>query len=323
MTSKKSDAMLPKQIKYAIGYGLVFGVVSALVGALTIGIVYNILQYREGQYTEVAYVILGGIVIGGIISGAIYGSRRAIRQEAKLRQEEAERRKNEQAAHLQRHREEQEGYRKQMVILCEGAIALFESMPKHLDSAEKWLDHAEVDFAESAFAPFWDSVENAANWLARFDEGVRQIKDESSHYTELIGKYEDTPLQFPLAPRSVEKLSVGMATAERMKVIVRTAERDFQFAMIYEQRKTNQILVAGFNTLAEALEQMTSQITASLDDLADSVNTSLRAIDSQLGEIAATSRQHHAEMMEQVSDIAERERCAVEMLDNIQRGRRP
>ena len=102
--------MLLKQIKYAIGYGLLFGVVSASVGAITVGLVYPILlQYLEGQHKEVAYVIFEGIIIGGIISGAIYGSRRAIRQEAKLRQEEAERRQNEEAARLQRHREEQEG----------------------------------------------------------------------------------------------------------------------------------------------------------------------------------------------------------------------
>jgi len=229
----------------------------------------------------------------------------------------------EEVARLQRHREEQEGYRNQIVVFAEESIVLFESMPEHLTSAEKWLDQAAADFAEGAFAPFWDSVENAANWLAHFDEGIRQIKDKSSRYTELIGKYEDTPPKFPIAPQSVEKLGVGTVTSERMKAIVRTAQRNFQFATIYEQRKTNQILVAGFKTLAEALEQMTRQIMSSLDALADSVNTRLRAIDSRLDEIAAMSTQHHAEMMEELSEIAARERQAVEMLDNIQHRRRP
>ena len=57
---------------------------------------------------------------------------------------------------------------------------------------------------------------------------------------------------------------VATATAERMQAIVRKAQRNFQFATIYEQRKTNQILVAGFTTLAQALNQMTGQITASI-----------------------------------------------------------
>jgi len=295
--------------------GLFFGLIGSVIGAfvigLTLGILYsiNILQeeHLEGY-------LAGGTIICGMISmiiGGIYGVREPFR-------EEAERRQKEEAAR----RKEQEGYYKQMVILCEGSLALFESMPLHLDSAEKWLDQAQADFAESAFAPFWDSVENAANWLALFDEGVRQIKDKSSCYTALIGQYKHTPPPFPLVPRSVEKLSVGMATAERMRAIVRTAQRNFQFAMIYEQRKTNQILVAGFKTLAEALEYMTRQITASLDSLADSVNTSLHAIESQLDGIAAMSEQHHYEMMEQVSEVAERERAIVKKLDNIQHRRR-
>jgi uncharacterized protein YfcZ (UPF0381/DUF406 family) len=185
------------------------------------------------------------------------------------------------------------------------------------------LDQADVDFADGAFAPFWDSVENAVKTLGRFDEGVHHIKDNSSHYTELIGKYKGMPPQFPLAGKSVAKLGVGTATAKRLKAIVRAAQRNFQFATIYEQRKTNQILIAGFTNLAQALERMTSQITASIDDLTGSVsvmtstlNESMRAIHSRMSDIAEEINKRH-------DKGAARERKALEMLDNIQRGRRP
>lgn len=115
-----------------------------------------------------------------------------------------------------------------------------------------------------------------------------------------------------------------------MKAIVQTAQRNFQFATIYEQRKTNQILVAGFTNLAQALDRMTWQITASIDDLAGSVdvmtstlNESTRAIHSRLGDVAEMTSQHHDELMKEASEGAARERKALEMLDNIQRGRRP
>jgi len=305
--------LILKCIGKAILYGIIANFV-VLIPMFMIWLVASVIGF--GEIGKALAAVIGCI---GILGGIIYGFMTPIWAKAERRRKvEAE-----EAARLQRYTEEQEGYRRQMVILGEGSIVLFESMPKHLDSAEKWLDQAEADFAEGAFAPFWESVENAAKCLAHFDEGIRQIKEESSRYSALIGKYEDTPPQFPLAPQSVEKLGVGTATAERMKAIVRTAQRNFQFAMIYEQRKTNQILVAGFETLAEALEQMTGQITASLDALADSVNTSLRAIDSRLTKIAAMTAQHHEEMMEQVSEIAEREKQAVEVLDNIQRRRRP
>jgi len=239
-------------------------------------------------------------------------------------------RKAKEAARIQRHEEEQQGYRKQMIVLGEESIGLFESMPKHLSSAEKYLDQAEVDFADGAFAPFWDSIENVAKELGRFNEGVHHIKDNSSRYTELISKYGDTPPQFPLARQSVAKLGVGTATAERMKTIVQTAQRNFQFATIYEQRRTNKILVAGFTNLAQALDQMTWQITASINSLAGSVdvmtstlNKSIYAIHSRMGDIAERTSQHHDELMVEASARATRERKALKMLDNIQRGRRP
>lgn len=239
-----------------------------------------------------------------------------IRRERKLLREV-------EAACLQRHRDEQQRYHKELLGLGDRSLGIFESIPAHLESAEKCLDRAEDDFADRAFAPFWDSIEHAAKCLAHFDKGVRHIQDDSSRYTELVRKYEDTPPQFPLARQSVERLAVGTATAERMQAIVRKAQRDFQFAMIYEQRKTNQILVAGFKNLAQALEQMAWQIAASIDNLAGSVgvmtstlNESMRAIHSRLDDIGEMTRQRDDER-------AARERKALEMLDNIQRGRRP
>jgi methyl-accepting chemotaxis protein len=223
-----------------------------------------------------------------------------------------------------------------MIVLGDESITLFERLPNCLESAEKYLDQAEVNFSDSAFVPFWDSIEEAVKMLGYFNEGVQHIGKNSSHYTELIGKYEDTPPQFPLARQSVEKLDVGTATANRMKAIVGTAQRNFQFAMIYEQHKTNQILVAGFTNLANALDQMTWKITNSIDDLAGSVdvmtstlNESLHAIHSRVGDIAdiaeKTSQktsQHHDELMEEISKGSARERKVLKMLDNIQRGRR-
>jgi hypothetical protein len=239
-------------------------------------------------------------------------------------------RRAEKMARLRRHREEQQAYRDEIAALGDQSVGLFESLPKLLISAEESLDKAEGDFADHAFAPFWDCIENAATRLGHFDESVHHIKNNSARYVELLGKYEDVPPQFPLARQSVAKLSVAMATANRMKAIVRTAQRDFQFATIYEQRKTNQILVAGFTNLAQALDRMTTQISTSIEELAGSVdvmtstlNESIQSMHSRIGEIGEHSSLHHVELMKESSQAAAREKKALEMLDNIQRGRRP
>jgi uncharacterized protein YfcZ (UPF0381/DUF406 family) len=271
------------------------------------------------------YITLAIVGIGTVIYLIVKANEKKMRRQA----EEAAR-KAEEEARLQCHREEQQGYRKQMIVLGEHSLNLFESMPEHLSLAERHLNQAEIDFADGAFAPFWDSIENAARALGHFDEGVHHIKDNSSCYTELIRKYEDAPPQFPIALESVAKLGIATATAERMKGIVRTAQCNFEFATIYEQRKTNQILVAGFTSLAQALDRMTVQITASIDDLRSSVdlmsstlNDSLCAIHTRMSDMAETSGHHHEELMEGASTGASREKAALEMLDNIQHGRRP
>lgn len=240
-----------------------------------------------------------------------------------------EKKKRRQAAEAQR-REEQQGYQKEMIVLGEQSLEFFESMPKHLTAAEQYLDQAEIDFAEGAFAPFWDSIEKAAKALGYFNQGVRRINNNSFRYTKLIKKYENTPPEFPLTPQSIAKLSVGTATAERMRAIVRKAQRNFQFATIYEQRKTNRILVEGFINLAQALDEMTWRITNSIDALSSSVNgmastlgESIRAIHSRMGDIAETTTQHRKDFSKEASERAAREKRALEMLDNIQRGRRP
>jgi low affinity Fe/Cu permease len=284
-------------------------------------------------------IIIGVIVITLIIKLISNINKK---EEERLEKKEEERRFYEaQARNEQKKQEEQQEfqreYHKKMIVLGEESISLFEGTPKYLESAEKYLDQAEVNFSYGAFAPFWDDIEKATKKLGSFYENIQSIKSNLSIYTVLIGKYEDTPPQFPLTRESVTKLDIGKETAKRLNGIVWEAQRNFQFATIYEQRKTNQILVGGFTNLATALDQMTSKITKSIDDLTGSVDVmtstldeSLRAIHSQVGNIVdieeRTSQQinqQHDELMEKISEGVAREEKVLKMLDNIQRGRRP
>ncbi|MGQ0614687.1 MAG: hypothetical protein ACT4PV_13205 [Planctomycetaceae bacterium] len=301
--------------------GAIGGFIAFIVGGIALWIVVGLITWNsktgEAAANLAALCVPVGMVIG-ILS--------PIREETKRRQaaDAAE------EARGQRHREEQQGYRNQMIALGEESLVLFESMPNHLHSSEGYLDQAEVEFADGAFAPFWNCIENAAKLLGRFDEGVRQIKGNSTQYGTLIQKYEDRPPRFPLAHESVTRLDVATTSAKRMQAIVRKAQRDFQFATIYEQRKANQILVAGFTNLAQALNDMSWQIAASVDNLAQSVegmastlHESLDSIHSVLGDVVETASRHADESSKVASQASMREEKVLEMLDNIQRGRRP
>jgi len=240
----------------------------------------------------------------------------------KRRQAEEAKRKAAEEERIRKHNEEQAGYKKQLFDLGDNLIALFEQMPALLKTAEKNLNQAEFEFSEGAFAPFWDAIEKATTTLARYHEGAQSIKINSSRYTDLITKYEGVPPQFPISQKSADKLSVATLTVERLKKIVRIAQRDFQFATIYEQRKTNQILVSGFTTLSQALDQMTWQITDSIDKLSDSLDLtmckSMSTILSRLADMVDENNKNHSEILKIESNREIREKRVIRMLDDIQ-----
>ena len=125
---------------------------------------------------EWVILIVGIIVLVKMVSW--------ITEKEKQRQAAMAKGKAEKDALVRRHKEEQERYRTQMIYCGDQALERFESLPKHLSTAERHLNQAEVDFADGAFAPFWDSIEEAAKTLGHFDEGVRSINDNSSRCTK-------------------------------------------------------------------------------------------------------------------------------------------
>jgi hypothetical protein len=254
--------------------------------------------------------------------------RRETEESAKLAEEQ--RLLAEQAALRSRLVAEQNSLRLQMTELGGHSLSTFEMLPTHLSRAEKQLDKANIDFRRHAFVPFWNSIEESAKELGRFDEGVRQIGGNAIRYRELLPRYEGKPPPFPIPRHSAEKLAVAKTTATRMATIVDTAHCDHQFASIYLQVKTNQILIAGFTNLAHALDRMSWQIAGSIRDLAGAVDGMAASLDdsvsdvySKLTDIAVQDRKYYAEIVEQGSAIAERQTKALEMLDNIQHRRRP
>ena len=300
-----------------------------LIPLLVIGfVIFLIIRFWQAAVIITASVV-AIYVINGIVKKRAEERRQREAAEARRRAEEAER--------LRQYRAQQQSYFTFLRDVCGQSIALFEGLPTRLYAAETALDQAGIDFAEGVFAPFWDSIEKAAIALARFSEDVQTIKNNALQYRQLIKVYAGTPPEFPLSEQSIAKLGVGTASSDRMKAIVRKAQRNFHFASIYEQRKTNQILIAGFQSLAHALEHMTQRISSSIGELATSVHAmssslheSTSEVQSQLGqivdinaEIAATNAEHYNQLSKDSKERVSREKKALEMLDNIQRGRRP
>jgi nitrate/nitrite-specific signal transduction histidine kinase len=142
-------------------------------------------------------------------------------------------------------------------------------------NAETAVARAEAEFTSRALAPFWTAVESAANSLAFVDESIRGIAKNREGYCRALMSQGSSP---PGSEVDIRCLSSAVETARRMHRIVDAAQKDFQFASIFEQRRTNQLLVYGFGNLASALAEMSSRLEKSLSDLELDVHETTEAV---------------------------------------------
>ena len=175
---------------------------------------------------------------------------------------------------------------------------------QRLEEANALIDKAEVDFNEGAFAPFWDSIEASAVGIGHLEESIVRLERNLYLHADYANHFGVEP-EVPMSVRSLDSSDVVIAAVARLESLVVKAQRNYQFATIYEQRKTNKILVAGFSSLGEALTSLSEKMQISIQGLHEQV----RAFQTQ---VSHSDRNRSA-----------REEEALEMLDNIQRGRRP
>ncbi|MCX6913616.1 MAG: hypothetical protein NT167_11305 [Verrucomicrobia bacterium] len=201
-----------------------------------------------------------------------------------------------------RHQEKNQYLSRSLTLLLNDSKAIAASLPEQIQSAETSLDVAEREFEEGTFAPFWDAVEEAANTLAGINAKINTVISNSSQYSTGTSQL-DTPL--PPFELGIRTLPDASHTAKRMRIIVRRAQKVFHFATIYEQRKTNRILVAGFSSLGQAINDLGDSLAASIERLGETVATEFQITRDQAARDSEARRDH--------------ERQEIEMLDNIQR----
>lgn len=312
--------------------GALVGAIASIALFAALLLVVGILTWSEATGTAVAKYALILFPIGVVVGflEPISDERKRVRKQAEAARAADKLRADHKFEEQQNFIREQRALRRRIVDAGDTSLKLFENAPMRLCESEVFLDQAEGDFGEGAFAPFWDSIENATRQLGLFLASIRLIREAAVSHTQLTSTLAEVPPKFPVSLNALARLGEGSATAERLKHVVRAAQRNFQFAVIYEQRKTNQLLVAGFGSLADALDRMSSQITLSIGDLSTSIEVMSESVTASVGQV-------HERMIETGQELAlrsederrrdvearARESKALEMLDNIQRGRRP
>ncbi len=129
-----------------------------------------------------------------------------------------------------------------------------EALPNLLDVADDRISNANREFESNAFGPFWDEIEGAVRALAAFRSNVEEAHSKYNEYERLLTDGSHT---FPSLPRDyVGDVPDPLPTLRRFAEVVRLGQTNFQFATIWEHRKTREAVVTGFQTWADALAQI-------------------------------------------------------------------
>lgn len=226
--------------------------------------------------------------------------------------------------------------------LVSNTQVLAAKLPLSLSNAESWLDQAENEFLEGLYSPFWEAMEGAIQHLSQFEQTLRSIEAGQQQYAI------EAP---PLAPDAVN-FSLGItvlpnpsSTNQRMKALYRQAQKNPHFAQIYEQRRTNSILIEGFQSLGEAINYLGDHVESELRSLGDHLSFRLGDIELSLRESSKQMERQQEKLLMEAQRFREEARgdnaelIAVarlnaenaekgakerrDMLDNIQHRRKP
>jgi uncharacterized phage infection (PIP) family protein YhgE len=186
------------------------------------------------------------------------------------------------------------------------SLKIIAELNQHFEKASSLLENAADEYKDNAFAPFWDAVENTAVELANFHNKVNSLTQNSSNYYKGLKGKRHT---FPVFPAQNHRIPEAESVAAEFRRIVPLGQTNFQFANIWKHRRTREVLIAGFRTLGDAVNNLGATLEYSINSLQESISSDLaRVVEEEI----KTRESIDKRMLEQNK-----------MLDNIQHHRKP
>ena len=140
------------------------------------------------------------------------------------------------------------------------------------------LDVAKIDFSERAFSPFWNRIKNSLIALDNIDKTIKKQSILEKEYRYLLnGK----PHNFPPLEFNINYEKIDLASKE-VKKLTRSAEKDFQFAMIFEQKKIQDICVFGFRNMTESIYNIERSVRNGFRNIENCINKEIDGVSRNL-----------------------------------------
>lgn len=175
----------------------------------------------------------------------------------------------------QRVMNEAESLSSSLLQTYESSTRLANELRQHLSRVSLLLGAAENEYRDNAFAPFWDAVENAAQHLAAFNDKTNRLSGNAKdYYNKLNGRKHS----FPAFPIQIMTIPDASPVTKEFRRVVRMGQTNHDFADIYEHRRTREVLIAGFRTLGEAVNNLGAILENSIYNLQESVSSDLAKV---------------------------------------------
>ena len=151
------------------------------------------------------------------------------------------------------------------------ALAILQGVKQHADylsykahAAAQTLKAADFEFQEKAYSPFWETIERAAGELGECHTSCQWLSGSPPKYDAVLRGREHN---FPDCFHGIETLPDCRPLLEEFYRLVRLAQRDFQFANIWEHHKSRKVMIAGFASMGEAIRSLEATVERSIADL--------------------------------------------------------
>jgi cell division protein FtsL len=313
-----NESQRRKARESAFAAGIVVGFL-ALVGLAVLSQVF----FGQGgdQYRIpilLCFLVISVVIIYFVSRGLVrHDSRKLKQQLQKARDEEWRRLQNsteeKHARIVDLKKREAQELTKRLNSLLESSSEASEPLPQKLSNARHSIQRAEIDYQENAYGPFWDAVQETANDLAFFSRTAKELSKHAHDYYSLLEGRKHT---FPIFPVRLESLPDPLPVSQEFRRVVRMGQTNFEFANIWEHRRTRDVLIAGFQTLGDAVNNLGGVLEQSLSNLRSATSSDI----AMLVEAEIKTGRALVDQMREETHIAKEQS---RMLDNIQHHRKP
>ena len=145
-------------------------------------------------------------------------------------------------------------------------IDLMQTLARHIDrkvlETQYYFVNAAAAFDARQFSRFWDAIESAAHTLDLAREDYDIFLEISKMYADVAATRSDAQLDMPPDPKPL-LIQLGQ--------LVRAAQTDFEFAAIYEQRRSRDALKTGFASIDDTLRALEVTLDQTMRELNDEI----------------------------------------------------